>query len=144
VYRRKNRPNVTLIRAFLQHPVFPVIVEVSAHHFGMVPDLDMFLILVAQRFLIALLGEEQPHTLAFPSHGGVTGKHVKDDHVPGIRVETLQAHNVMARQFLRTGFLPCLCKLLPDGSGLIRQMVVLLDVTHHRHTFISREGTEFG
>ncbi len=48
-YRKKKRPNFTLIEAFLQPPVLSVIVE-AAHHFGMVLNLDMSLSWLSKEF----------------------------------------------------------------------------------------------
>ena len=108
---------------FSEVTVFCVIAEVSRSHFGVVSDLDKSPVLVLPGFLVSLLGEEQPHTLTFVSHRGLMGENIEDDHVAGVRVKTLQSHNVMAGQFLRPGLLPCLCKHFPDGSGFPRQAV---------------------
>ena len=89
---------------FSEVTVFCVIAEVSRSHFGVVSDLDKSPVLVLPGFLVSLLGEEQPHTLTFVSHRGLMGENIEDDHVAGVRVKTLQSHNVMAGQFLRPDF----------------------------------------
>ena len=102
---------------FSEVTVFCVIAEVAGYHFGVVSDLDKSHVLVLPGFPVSLIGEEQPHTFSFVSHRGLMGENIKDDHVAGVRVKTLQSHNVMTSQFLCPGFLPCLRKHFPDGSG---------------------------
>ncbi len=119
--------------------IFCVIAEVAGNHFGVVFDLDKSIVLVLPGFLVSLLGEEQPHTLTLISHRGLMGENIKNDHVAGVRVKTLQGHNVMAGQFLRPGLLPCLRKHFPDGSGFPRQAVILLNIIYQSHALFVRE-----
>ena len=49
-----------------------------------------------QTFAVSGVGQEQAHFLTLPANRRVMGKNIKDDHVSGCRVETLQSHNVMA------------------------------------------------
>ena len=67
------------------------------------------------------------------------GENIKDDHVAGVRVKTLQSYNVMVGQFLRPGFLPCLRKHFPDGSGFPRQAVILLNIIYQSYALLVRE-----
>lgn len=113
-HTERKRDDFRLKRGgFSEVTVFCVIVEVAGNHFGVVSDLDKSLILVLLCPPVALFGEEQAHTLTLVSHRGLIRENIKNDHVAGVRVKTLQSHNVMAGQFLRPGLLPCLRKHFP-------------------------------
>ena len=124
---------------FSEVTVFCVIAEVAGYHFGVVSNLDKSLILVLPGFLVSLLGEEQPHTFTLISHRGLMGENIKNDHVAGVRVKTLQSHNVMADQFLCPGLLPCLRKHFSDGLGFPRQTVILLNIIYQSYALLVRE-----
>lgn len=76
--------------------VFMVIVEVAGKHLRMAADFDVPLFLISQSLAVSGVGQEQAHFLTLPANRRVMGKNIKDDHVSGCRVETLQSHNVMA------------------------------------------------
>ena len=59
----------------------------------MVTDFDMSLFLIFQSLAVSGVGQEQAHFLTLPANRRVMGKNIKDDHVSGRRVETLQSHN---------------------------------------------------
>ena len=76
--------------------VFMVIVEIAGKHLRMVTDFDMSLFLIFQSLVVSGVGQKQAHFFTLPANRRVMGKDIKDDHVSGCWVETLQSHNVMA------------------------------------------------
>ena len=60
----------------------------------MIFDFDFIAPLRGQCFYVSLVRQEQTHTLTLETNGGFMGKHIKDNHVPGIGSETLLVHNV--------------------------------------------------
>ena len=73
-----------------------VIVEIAGKYLRMVADFDMPLFLIFQSLAVSGVGQEQAHFFTLSANRRVMGKNIKDDHVSGRRVETLQSHNVMA------------------------------------------------
>ena len=56
---------------------------------------------VYKRQAVSGVSQEQAHFLTFPANRRVMGKNIKDDHVSGCRVETLQ--DVYKRQRMSRG-----------------------------------------
>ena len=73
-----------------------VIVEIAGKHLRMVTDFDEPLFLIFQSLAVSGVGQEQAHFFTLSANRRVMGKNIKDNHVSGCRVETLQSHNVMA------------------------------------------------
>ena len=78
-------------------------------------NLDVPVLFILQCFLIALVGEEQAHPVAFVTHWGIMGQDMEDDHVPGVCIKPGQVHVVMPLVILGTGLNPCF--LHPLGNG---------------------------
>ena len=95
--------------------VFVVVDQISPNDLGMGDNLDVSVPFVRQGFLIALVGEEQAHPVAFVTHRGIMGQDMEDNHVPSVFIEPGQIHVAMPLVILGTGPNPGF--LHPMGNG---------------------------
>jgi len=58
---------------------------------------------ILKGFLVAFVGQIQPHSVTLVAHRGIIGQNMEDNHVPGILVKPGQIHVVMPFVILSTG-----------------------------------------
>ena len=58
---------------------------------------------VLKGFLVAIVGQIQPHSVTLAAHRGIVGQDMENNHMPGILVKPGQIHVVMPFVILSTG-----------------------------------------
>ena len=87
----------------LPNLVFAIIPQVPLNHFRMGKNADVPALCILKGFLVALIGQIQPHSISLVTNRGVVGQDMEDNHVPGIFVKPGQVHIVMPFVILGTG-----------------------------------------
>ena len=88
-------------------------------------NLDVPGLFILQRLLVALVGEEQAHPVAFVTHRRIVGQDMEDNHVPGVFIEPGQIHVVMPLVILGTGLNPGFLHPLGNGFAVTLRAVLL-------------------
>lgn len=99
----------------LPNLVFAIIPQVPLNHFRMGKNADVPVPCILKGFLVAFVGQVQPHLIAFVTHRGIMGQDMEDDHVLGVFIKPGQIHVVMPFVILGTGLNPGF--LHPLGNG---------------------------
>ena len=82
-------------------------------------------LLALKTFLVAVIRQKQAGTLALPADRGIMGKHIENNHVPGVLGKSFQVHIPMTMVILRSGFEPHFLHQLAYGL-MLRHGVHLL------------------
>ena len=64
---------------------------------------DVSALRVLKGFLVAIVGQIQPHSVTLAAHRGIVGQDMENNHMPGILVKPGQIHVVMPFVILSTG-----------------------------------------
>ena len=111
--------------AFLPKLVFVVVDQISPNDLCMGKNLDVPVLFILQRFLIALFGEKQAHPVALVTHRGIMGQDMEDNHVPGVFIEPGQIHVVMPLVILGTCLNPGFLHPLGNGFSITHNAFLL-------------------
>lgn len=71
----------------LPNLVFAIIPQVPLNHFRMGKNADVPAMCILKGFLVAFVGQIQPHLIALVTHRGIMGQDMEDNHVPGVFIE---------------------------------------------------------
>ena len=113
--REPHRPTLFLM----------VVDQISPNDLGMGQNLDVSVPFVRQGFLIALVGEEQAHPVAFVTHRGIMGQDMEDNHVPSVCIKPGQVHVVMPFVVLGTSLNPGFLHPLGNGFSVTHNAFLL-------------------
>ena len=100
-------------------------------HLGMAENLDVALFLALQAFLVSSLRQKQTGPFALPSHRGIVGQHIKDNHVPGVLSKPLQIHVLVPVVVLRPGFDPHFLHQLAHRFPLLHRKASFRVISHN-------------
>ena len=108
--------------------VFVVVDQISPKDLGMGQNLDVPVLFILQRLLIAFVGEEQAHPVALITHRGIVGQNMEDNHVPGVFIEPGQIHVAMPLVILGTCLNPGFLHPLGNGFSVTHNAFILSPV----------------